>query len=489
MTARAVPPLAWLGLAIALLVGGFARLWHLDAASLYTDEAFTYTLAGLPLPALFYNLTFHDFHPPLFYLAGHFLETRLHWPPWQYRYFVAPFGLLTILAAWGAARRMFGDIAAIIAALVVALSPTLVQYDRIYRMYAVLVALATLSWWLLIEAQAAVGRRRRAWLWVGYGLTVVALPYVHYLGILVLACEAAFMATRARSSTPGFAALGVATLAFVPWLPSLAHQLPLGGVTLSTPGLDAGLAASIRGAFERGFPDAFFSWPGAGYAAALLLLAVFVAAIVLAPRTALPYWLGCFVLAVGLSIALRKNLAYFPHYLLVDVPPVAVALGLIVRTIGQTWSGPVAATIGAAVVALYGMATANMVTNPYYQFPDWYALNAVMLAHEHTGDAVVLDAGYEQFIVRDYTAFRGRTMLSFMNPGDFQPILSWIAQHPDQRVWYVQHQNFYWDPKLRIATALHQTREQLLSERWPRQSPVDDVSVTLYDRATAGHAR
>ena len=50
-------------------------------------------------------------------------------------------------------------------------------------MYAVLVALATLSWWLLVEAEQAVGRKRTM-LWVAYAAVAVILAYTHYLGFL-----------------------------------------------------------------------------------------------------------------------------------------------------------------------------------------------------------------------------------------------------------------------------------------------------------------
>jgi hypothetical protein len=91
-----------------------------------------------------------------------------------------------------------------------------------------------------------------------------------------------------------------------------------------------------------------------------------------------------------------------------------------------------------------------------------------------------LDAGYETLVVSEYTAFRGRDILSFMNPADFTPILSWIEHHPQRRVWYVEHQNEYWDPQRRIASALSRARPLLATQQWPRQHPVDRVSVMLF---------
>ena len=53
--------MGWFGLSLALLIGVVTRFWHLGAASLYTDEAFTFAMGGFGVPALLHNLTTSDF--------------------------------------------------------------------------------------------------------------------------------------------------------------------------------------------------------------------------------------------------------------------------------------------------------------------------------------------------------------------------------------------------------------------------------------------
>jgi hypothetical protein len=477
---RAGENAARLALVLALMVGAALRLWNLYGPSLHTDEAFTFALSALPMPALVHNVVIHDFHPPGFYVATHELLVWLPKPRWDYRYVTALFGCVTILATWGAAGRMFGWRAAAFAGLAVALAPGLVQYDRLYRMYAVTVALSTLAWWLLLEAEAAAGRRR-PWLWTAYAVVAIVVPYVDYLGALMLVCQAAYAFAHLRVRWPALVGLALAALAFVPWLGAVAQQLPLGGLALSSPGLDAGLAASMQGAFAAGVAQAWFGWP-LGLIAAVAALTVVVAAAWIGRKSALPFWLGALVLQVVGSIVLGKNLAYFPRYLLIDVPAVCIGLGLVLGALATARFRIAAAVLGLAVLVGSTSAAANVLFVPYYQFPDWYALNAVLLAHEQESDAIVLDAGYETLVVSEYTAFRGHELLSFMNSGDFKPILSWIAKHPQRRVWYVEHQNFYWDPQRRIAAALGQTRHVLVAQQWPRQQPVDRVSVMLFGK-------
>jgi len=475
--------LGWLVSALALAAGIATRFWHLGEASLFTDEAYTFAIASLPIPALLQTLATADYHPPLFYLATHVLLAVEHLPLWDYRYASAPFGLVTILATWAVARKLAGSVAAAVSALAVALSPALITFDRIFRMYAVLVALATVSWWLLVLAQSATGARR-AWLWGGYAAVSVALAYTHYLGLLVLACQAVYVVVHWTSARPALFAYLLTALAYLPWLGKMREQLALGGLALGRPGFDAGLAASVRGGFIPGLPDALFARPWALWVPLALVCAIAVAGGWIGRRTILPYWLGVLVLGVILSVALGRNLAYFPRYLLVDIPPVAIAFGAIVAQLAAAGARIPALAAATACVALLGVASTNVLVDPYYQFPDWYAVNATLRAGERPSDAVVLDAAYEYLVVRNYSGFRGRTILSFMNPSDFAPILQWIAANPQRRIWYVQAQNAYWDPQLRIAASLA-NRPVVLRRRFPRQAPENEVTVVLFGPAPA----
>ncbi|PZR60415.1 MAG: hypothetical protein DLM53_12195 [Candidatus Eremiobacter antarcticus] len=465
-------------LALALACGAAARFWNLSGSSLFTDEAYTFSLSALRVPALLHALASHDFHPPLFYLATHYAMAWLRWPLWDYRYLTAAFGLLTIAATWGSARRMFGAPTAAIAAFVVALQPVLVQHDRLYRMYAVTVALSALSWWLLLEIEQAA-ERKKAVLLACYALAAIALPFIDYLGAVMLVCQLAYAVTRS-ALRPALLALGASAAAFALWLPQLLQQVPLGGIALSPPALDRGLLASLRGAFAGGLPVELVHIRGFDAVCALALAATLVAGALLAKRSALPFWLAAIVVQIVASILLAKNLAYFPRYLLIDVPPVAIAFGLIVATAAATRLKPLCVGAMAGATVLLGLALSNTLFNPYYQFPDWYAVNALLLKYEQPGDAIVLDAGYEFLVVRDYTAFRRHDIVSFMNPADFAAVDRWIAARGHKRVWYVEHQNFYWDPHKAIASGLSASRPELVRWRQEKASPVDAVAVSLF---------
>src|SRR5579863_4091696 len=174
---------AYGGLAAAVALGALCRFWDLTGQSLFIDEGFVFHASQGSISEILTTVAYTDFHPPLFYLVTHFLVQWLRWPLWDYRYLTATLSLGGIAATWAIGRRSFGVTAAGIAALAMALSPSLIEWDRLYRMYAVLVALTAISWWLLLRAEDARGIARVG-RWIAYGCVAVVLPYVHYVGAL-----------------------------------------------------------------------------------------------------------------------------------------------------------------------------------------------------------------------------------------------------------------------------------------------------------------
>ncbi|MBV8172575.1 MAG: glycosyltransferase family 39 protein, partial [Candidatus Eremiobacteraeota bacterium] len=205
--------LLWLAGALAL--GGFLIFWRLGDTSLIPDEAFYYRESIAPLPALIHITVYGNFHPPLFYLVFHYIDSWLHLPAQAYRYFTAPFGLITIIATWALARRWFAPPVAALSAFVVATQPMLVSEDRLFRMYVVATALCMASWWLMMAAHDSTGSRRR-WLWAAYGAIVVIIPYTLYLGALFVAAQALYALIKRGSFIPAVLCDVIAALALIP---------------------------------------------------------------------------------------------------------------------------------------------------------------------------------------------------------------------------------------------------------------------------------
>ena len=473
-----IKPAEWLWLAAALLVGALLVFWGLADKSPTPDEAFYYFESIAPIPQLLHITIYDNFHPPLFYLIFHGVNAALHPPEPGFRYFTAAFHLLTILATWGLARRWFGAAPAVIAAIVVASAPLLVAEARLFRMYAVVTALATASWWLLAIAQEKQGAARR-WIWLAYGALVLVMPYLLYLAAFVVAAQALYGIVNWRSARPAFFwALG-ACAATIPWWWAVRIQMPGGAfpnatiegwrvatdVLLSTP------------------PDAWRT-PAVYASVTLLAIAIIVAGSWLARSTALPFMFIPLALQVVLSVVLHKDLVVH-RYLTLSVPAFALALTACIASLAVTRARLVAAAILVVVLGSSAVALADVMADPYYQTTDWYAIEIALHQHAAPSDALVFDQWGPTLVLQGSPDLRGHDVYRISSSSPPQNAIEWIDEHPAARVWYVENLVGAWDPQRIVAAHLRATRPLLYSLTQPHAAAADDVLLQLY--GSRGH--
>ncbi len=325
---------AYWWLPVALLVGALCRFWNLSAGSLFIDEGFTFHVAALAPKALISAVAYGDYHPPLFYLVTHYLMQWLHWPLTQYRYLTALAGLVTIAASWAIARARFGAVAAALTAMTVALAPALVQSDRLYRMYAPLVALASLSWWLLIRIEDTTVQRRRL-LWIAYGLCAVLLPYLQYLGALIVFSQALYALSRLRHLWPALAMSGVATFAFIPWLWAFHAQYQNGGLVGDLHSAAFSWAVIARSVLAYGLSANIVSQPHFDALFSAAALAVCAAGLYAGRRSLMPYWCLPIAMQLILSMTAGKNLMV-ARYLYAYLPALCIGVSILAAQLLRT---------------------------------------------------------------------------------------------------------------------------------------------------------
>ena len=202
---------AWIGLGIVAAALA-ARSWHALARPLWFDELFTLWIARQP-PAAIVRALRLDSGPPLFYLV----ET--------------PFVRLGELLRSDAAARIlsFLSLAALFLAgvrretsggrrflVLLAASPLLFFYSAEARPYALLAALSFLLFLAVFRMRRSRARTVLA------GASALLLPWVHYLGGLVVAGSVLLAFARRRR---GLALLQAAAAApFAAWLPVALRQ-------------------------------------------------------------------------------------------------------------------------------------------------------------------------------------------------------------------------------------------------------------------------
>jgi len=473
---------ALVALGAALLVGGYLRFYELTNRSLFLDEAFTIWVASKPWPAMMDQIVYHDFHPPVFYAVTHWLIGALHWQPWDYRYLTAPFGLLTIVASWAIARRLFGDVAAGVTAFVVAVEPSLVDWDRVFRMYSVLTALCATSWWLILIAQEKTGRKRII-AWLGYSAVAILVPYIQYLGAVTLVCQGAYALLDLRKRWPVIASGVAAIIALAPWMWAIRIQAPHGGLVAGTNVVPIGWVLLPRDVVLAGVPldwsgSIVFAWSVTAFVAIVATVAV-----VRWPKTIVPFWLGVAAVQVLATLATGKGLV-IPRYLLPALPGFAVAIGGLAAWLIAGRLRVLGAALAVAVPAVAAVCSADIVWDPFYQFTDWYLVNLIVLQNEKPSDAMLFVQGFPYLVVGDFTAFRGHPAEGPAMPADLPFTLDWIRKHASQRIWYIENQPYYADPKHQVKRYLDSTRSQLHVWSEARAGLSDIVNIVLYDKQT-----
>lgn len=228
----------WALALLALALG--VRLLHLPARTLWSDEAYSVSVANHSWADI-WNLAAVDVHPPLYYLLLHGTVQVFGDSLWAIRGLSVAAGTLAVLLA-GCWVRLFATRRALYwVLLLLALQPIAVRYSQEARMYALL------SCWLMAASLVlALGLRRprhKGYPLV-YALLAAAALYTHYFALFGLASHGCFVWLTApgrrllRHCRWWLANLAILGL-FAPWLPHLYRQLHATGGLLWIPPLDS----------------------------------------------------------------------------------------------------------------------------------------------------------------------------------------------------------------------------------------------------------
>ncbi len=218
------------------------RLVHLTRVELFVDEAATWWYAKLiAAGGLSEQMTLEP-TPPLYYGLIGLLTSLFGESDFVLRLPSALFGAAAIPIVFALGRALFGQRAGWIAAVLLTVHPLHVAYSREARVYPLLLCLTMLT--LLALWRALDSDTRRAW--ILFGIALVAACYSHFYG-LFLATAAALaillLAKGGRARVRGLVAVGLAGLAFAPYL------------IMTLPHLKASGAAWSIESFYRDYPE------------------------------------------------------------------------------------------------------------------------------------------------------------------------------------------------------------------------------------------
>lgn len=210
----------WLLDAIAVLLvagGGALRFYRSTALSYWLDEGFTIMFARQPWETVLGLHGAYDVHPPLYYALVKAVSVFI--PEIAAGRYLSVFaGTATLAVLYLLVSRITGKPAALVATLVVAVSPLDVWYSQEARQYAVTGLAVSIAYLALV---AFYVRPRMRWA-VAYGVALASSVYLDYSALYALAPQVVLLPVvvyrHRRQAIPMIVAGIAAVVAYLPWL-------------------------------------------------------------------------------------------------------------------------------------------------------------------------------------------------------------------------------------------------------------------------------
>jgi hypothetical protein len=259
-------------LLVIFLLGCALRLHNLGSHGLWPDEIFTMEVAsdkwdydpgpdpvGLG-PEIDVNTIREDYtkrpyfqpvtvihnthhyemsHPPLYYITVNLFLAAFGVSEFVVRIPSAVFGSLTIPFLFLLGRRLHGSSLGLMGAAIFAFSPFQIYYAQAARMYSLVVFLAVVSTWLLVDLsfRRREGRNWSSWpLWLTYIGVSTAGIYTQYIYVFIFGVHLAYVIVRhshdRKFLARWFLGIGISFFIFLPWLLTTLRigRDPMGGV-------------------------------------------------------------------------------------------------------------------------------------------------------------------------------------------------------------------------------------------------------------------
>jgi mannosyltransferase len=254
---QSLPPLAWVGVGVAVVAGTVARL--LVDTPMWLDEALSVNIAELPLGDIEDALR-NDGHPPLYYWMLHGWLRVVGDGDASARSLSVVFGLAALPLVWILGRRVGGQATAAWSVVLMALTPYAVRYSSEARMYSLLMVLVLAGAVLLPDTVRAPTFLRLG----GVMLISAALLYTQYWSIYLLLTVMGLLVWRwrqvpqeRRAISRVLAAIGVGGVLFLPWLSVFVDQARHTGTPWALPARPAQIVSDTVVDLGTGGGDQF----------------------------------------------------------------------------------------------------------------------------------------------------------------------------------------------------------------------------------------
>jgi mannosyltransferase len=441
---------------VATALAAWFALWHLGREPFGRDEVASVTDAHRSLSGTFEVIRHREGNMwPYYLLLNGWVRIGGTGEAWV-RLPAALCAVAAVPALMVLARRMFGNAAAIIAGVVLACSPMLMDVAQFARSYGIVALLVVASSLLFVDGIERPRRRT----WVLWGLVSGAMVHFHMLASLIVVAQVASLALLPTGAVPwrhllaGTIALAVLAAPMVVYA-ATGDSGQTSWIAAITPHAIAGFGKAAAGSRLLELLD------GVLFAAAALALIATLRARGRSPdawrQGLVLLWVALPPLALA-ALSLVKPL-FSPTYLIGVVPGLALLVGMI-ATAG-TWRRM--APAAAALVALVTLATQIDRTHPTPATEDLRGAASFVASRTQPGDGIAYAPafarpGFAFYFDRDGTPGHPKPTDLDQQPGETPQALGDLfggeastAQvaanlRSARRVWLVGYPGANWHP-------------------------------------------
>lgn len=479
-----------------VLVGVVLRFWQIGAKTVWLDEAFSIWIARHPLLELWGWLVRIDQHPPLYYSLLHGWIALFGDLQGAVRAFSALCSTLALPFFFGAARQLFDRPTALIATLLLAVSPFHVRYAQEARMYGLLTLTAAVALFFLLRIlMRDTPAPRRDWLGLAVAQAAVMLTHntatVFFPLALNLAIGGAILRQYWQGGVSGWPALNnvafdrrwvrwqsIAVLLWLPWAIPFIRQALLVDQEFWIPSPTlAGVLETLHNfhlAFLPGWIPFFGLWD-------LLLWGVAGLGLYALRTRPARAWLllGLFLTPIlgELLVSLRRPIFYERTLIYVTLPYLLlIAAGLRHLTLlpALRWQRVGSALAGALLAILLCFSALGLHNYfVHFQKEDWAQAAEYVAEQVAPDDVIIFNATwvqlpFEYYFRHYYTDIELRGLpVDLFDRGVLEPKMT-EADLPymtkllagRRRVWLVYSHDWYTDPQQIIPRHLRQSFRQ-----------------------------
>jgi mannosyltransferase len=448
--ARWVPP------AVALIV----CLLGITTPSYWRDEAATLAAIKRPLGDLIAMLGNVDAVHAAYYLMMWPIEHLLGSGELVLRLPSAVAIAVGAAAVAATARRLISPWAGLSAGLLYTLLPVTSRFGQEARSYAMVMAVAAISSYLLVRVLGAEPARQRRWL-AWYGASIGALGIVNIFGLLLIPAHVVTMALYGRREIPDLAVRRLV----IGWIAAVAAGLVVASPLLVFGWLQRGQIAWLSVNTSSSGLNTLYSLSGS-YLVTTIVIAVIVVALVLGTKSgaekrraewprqvvelSLP-WL--IVPPLVLLVASTVQPVYTSRYILMCIPALALIGGAAVASYRR-----VAAAIALVAILIAGWTIQVGQRTEAGHYDDILALDQIVRANARPGDVVLYTNPNSESFGAAYSFGLGKLPNVALKQGPIpsRTLAGTIApigqirsrlRHA-QRVWVVEINHLEWEPQL-----------------------------------------